>query len=88
VEIKILQSKKFQAAMAALIVAITAEFAFDLDEQTVLTIISPILAYIGGQAIADIGKEKAIADAEATAAAKITALKYGREEVNNTVTTL
>jgi hypothetical protein len=63
-EIKILQSKKFQAAMAALIVAITAELAFNLDEQTVLTIISPILTYIGGQAIADIGKERAIIDAK------------------------
>lgn len=53
------QSKKFQAALVGVIVAVAAEFGFDLDTQTILVILSPVLTYIGGQAVADIGKEKA-----------------------------
>lgn len=59
----ILQSKKFQASLVGILVAIAGKAGFDLDERALLTIMSPILAYIGGQAVADIGKEKAKVEA-------------------------
>lgn len=59
----LLTSKKFQAALVGLIVAIVAKVGLDLDEQALLTVLSPILTYIAGQAVADIGKEKAKAEA-------------------------
>ncbi len=55
----ILKSKKFQAAVVGLVVALTGKVGLDLDETALLTILSPILAYIAGQGLADIGKEKA-----------------------------
>jgi hypothetical protein len=57
--VDLLKSKKFQASLIGLIVALASKVGFDLDEQAVLTIVSPILTYIAGQAVADIGKEKA-----------------------------
>lgn len=55
----ILKSKKFQAAIVGLIVALTGKIGLDLDPVALLAILSPILAYIAGQSAADIGKEKA-----------------------------
>lgn len=66
---EILSSKKFQAAIVGLVVAIAGEAGFDLDQATLLTIMSPLLTYIAGQAVADVGKEKAKAEAAATRAA-------------------
>ncbi len=60
----ILKSKKFQAALVSLVVMIAGKAGFDLDEAALLTIVSPFLAYIAGQAVADIGKEKAKAEAK------------------------
>lgn len=54
----LLKCKRFQAAIAGLLAVLLAKFGFQFDEQDILTFISPILAYIGGQSIADIGKEK------------------------------
>ena len=59
----ILKSKKFQAALVSLVVVIAAKAGFDLDEAALLTIISPLLTYIAGQALADVVKEKAKAEA-------------------------
>jgi uncharacterized membrane protein (DUF441 family) len=55
----LIKSKKFQAAAVGVIVAIAGKAGLDLDEASLLTILSPILAYIAGQGLADIGKEKA-----------------------------
>lgn len=55
----ILKSKKFQAALVGLIVAVVGKVGLELDEQSLLAILSPILTYIAGQAAADIGKEAA-----------------------------
>jgi len=52
----IIQSKKFQAALLAALVAATATY-WELDVERVLAIISPILVYIFGQGLADMGKE-------------------------------
>ncbi len=60
----ILKSKKFQAALVSLVVMIAAKAGFDLDEAALLTIISPLLTYIAGQGLADIGKEKAKVEAK------------------------
>jgi len=53
------KSKKFQASMVGLAVALAGKIGLNLDEAALLTILSPILAYIAGQSAADIGKEKA-----------------------------
>jgi hypothetical protein len=52
-------SKKFLVALVGLVVATTAHFGLNLDEAAILTLLTPILAYIGAQGIADFGKEKA-----------------------------
>ena len=66
----LLKSKKFQASLVGLIVAVVGEIGLNLDEQALLTVLSPILTYVVGQAIADIGKEKAKAEVKAKAEAK------------------
>ncbi len=61
----ILKSKKFQAALVSLVVVIATKAGYpDLDEAALLTIISPLLTYIAGQGLADIGKEKAKVEAQ------------------------
>jgi len=44
---------------------IAGKAGFDLDQEMMLTIVSPFLTYIAGQAAADVGKEKAKALAQA-----------------------
>ena len=53
------RSKKFQAAVIGVIVAGIAELGLNVPPETVTTIVSPFLAYIVGQGIADHGKERA-----------------------------
>ena len=55
----ILKSKKFQAAVLCLVAALTGHYALGLDNETLLTILSPLWLYIIGQGLADIGKERA-----------------------------
>ena len=55
----LLKSKKFQAAVLGLVVAIGGHYGLDLNSDTLLAVLSPILAYIAGQGLADFGKEKA-----------------------------
>ena len=50
-------SKKFQAAVIAVVVMVGAEIGLDLDTEALLAIVSPLIAYILGQGIADHGKE-------------------------------
>ncbi len=57
-------SKKFVAAVAAFLVAAFAELGLDMDTETILTILSPLMAYVVGQGIADHGKEKAKVEVE------------------------
>lgn len=53
--------------MVGLIVAIGGRLGFDLDGEMILTILSPILAYIASQGLADAlpGKEKVMMEAAA-----------------------
>lgn len=53
-----LTSKKFIAAIAGVIVALVARVGIDLDTEATATILSPIVAYIVGQGIADFGKHR------------------------------
>lgn len=55
---EILQSKKFVAAIIAAIAAGIASY-LDMPVEQVTAIVSPFVAYIVGQGLADIGKEKA-----------------------------
>ncbi len=56
---QILLSKKFQAATAATIVGLLAKFNLQVDTETVLVLIVPLIAYVVSQGIADHGKERA-----------------------------
>jgi hypothetical protein len=55
----LLRSKKFIASLIGLAAGIAAHFGWQLDEASIMTMLSPILAYIVGQGMADLGKEKA-----------------------------
>ena len=57
--LEILRSKKFQAALIGLIVALVGEIGLNLDTEALITVLSPVLTYILGQAVADAGKERA-----------------------------
>lgn len=56
---ELLKSKKFAVALITVVAVLVAKLGYHIDEQEILTVLSPILAYITGQGIADIGKEKA-----------------------------
>ena len=56
---ELLGSKKFKMAVVGVVVAIAAKIGLNLDTEVVMLIVSPILAFIGAQGVADIGKEKA-----------------------------
>ncbi len=55
---ELLKSKKFQAAVISLVVMILAEVGLELDPAALVVVVSPLIAYILGQGVADIGKEK------------------------------
>ena len=60
------RSKKSVTALLATVISIAAAiakaFEVNIDTETLMTTLSPILAYIVGQGIADHGKEKAKID--------------------------
>ena len=60
---EILNSKKFQGLLVGVAVTIAADQGLDLDRETIFALVGLFATYIGGQAVADIGKEKAIAEA-------------------------
>lgn len=51
-----LTSKKFVAACAASIAAAALKLGIDLPTDAIMAILSPLLTYIVGQGMADIGK--------------------------------
>jgi hypothetical protein len=59
-----LQSKKFIAALVALLVALGAKAGLKLDTDLVMMLVSPLWLYILGQGIADHGKEAAAQHSE------------------------
>jgi len=55
----ILGSKKALAAIAGVVVSLVAKLGVDLPTDALVAILAPIMAYIVGQGVADIGKEAA-----------------------------
>ncbi len=53
-------SKKFLVAAISVITHIAGRYGFDVDQEAMLTILSPLYAYVIGQGIADGGKGKAV----------------------------
>lgn len=56
---ELLRSKKFVTSIIATVVAVLGTFGFHVDEASLAMVLSPFLAFIVGQGIADTGKEKA-----------------------------
>jgi len=56
---ELFRSKKFVAMLAGLIAMLVAKIGWQLDEATITQAVSLVGVYIGGQALADLGKEKA-----------------------------
>ena len=55
----LLKSKKALTAIAGVIIAIAAKAGLDMSTDELMPILSPLMAYIVGQGIADHGKERA-----------------------------
>jgi uncharacterized protein YqeY len=53
----LLKSKKFQMAMAGVVVVIITQFIPEIDESELTKIVALIIAYIGAQGLADFKKE-------------------------------
>jgi len=56
---ELLKSKKFQTSIVGVLVGVLSHFGLDLDAGALLAIMSPLLASIIGQGVADVGKERA-----------------------------
>lgn len=67
--IDLLSSKKFITALVGVAVAIGARYGLDLDPALVAAILGLFAVVIGGQGLADHGKEAAQVEADATLAA-------------------
>ena len=52
----LLASKKFLVAAISVIAHVAGRYGFDVDEQAMLTMLSPLYAYVIGQGLADGGK--------------------------------
>lgn len=52
-------SKKFVTSLVAALVVVLGKFGFEVEESALLTVISPFMAYVVGQGIADASKERA-----------------------------
>ena len=53
----LLKSKKFQMAVAGVVVVIVAQFIPEIDEAELTKIVALMIAYIGAQGLADFSKE-------------------------------
>jgi hypothetical protein len=57
---RLFDSRKFVAALTTTLIAIAVELGIpEIQVEEILAIVSPMLAYIGAQGFADMGKEKA-----------------------------
>ncbi len=60
-------SKKFMTALVSCLVGLAAKVGLELSPDEITAILSPALAYIVGQGVADHGKERAKVEAAKTA---------------------
>jgi len=58
----ILSSKKALMAFVSILVWVVAKAGLDLSAEQILPIVGPLWLYVFGQAVADMGKSKAIED--------------------------
>jgi hypothetical protein len=63
--LELLTSKKFLAALAAIIVYVAGRFGLDIDPATLDRVFAALLVYVGAQGAADIGKSAAVVKANA-----------------------
>jgi len=61
-------SKKFLAALTAIVIYVAGRFGFNIDTAVLDRIYAALMVYIGAQGIADIGKSAAQVTATATVA--------------------
>ena len=59
-----LGSKKAVAMIAGLIVSFAGKYGLELPTEELIAVLSPLIAYIFSQGLADIGKERAKVDAQ------------------------
>jgi hypothetical protein len=52
----LLSSKKFVTAVAGVVAGLVGKIGLDLDTESIMGILSPLIAYILSQGLADIGK--------------------------------
>ena len=52
-----LRSKKFLAAVAGVLVGLAGKVGLELETESLVAVLTPIVAYILGQGLADAGKE-------------------------------
>ena len=57
--VDLIKSKKALTAIAAVIIAVAAKAGWDVSTDELMPILTPLMAYIVGQGIADHGKERA-----------------------------
>ena len=67
----LLTSKKFLAALTAVIVYVAGRFGFNVDTSTLDHIFAALLVYVGAQGAADVGKSAALVRAPAPAPTSI-----------------
>ena len=62
--VDLIKSKKALTAIAAVIIAVAAKAGWDVSTDELMPILTPLMAYIVGQGIADHGKERAKVEKE------------------------
>ena len=55
-------SKKFLASLCGVVVAVAAEAGLNISTEALVAVMSPIVAYILGQGVADHGKERPVSN--------------------------
>jgi len=75
----LLKSKKFQALLVGLIVLLLQQWIPGVNETQATEVVALIVAYIIGQGLADLGKEKALVDA----AARVNLTEISSEVLND-----
>tara|TARA_R110001583_G_scaffold65513_1_gene189323 strand:+ start:351 stop:557 length:207 start_codon:yes stop_codon:yes gene_type:complete len=61
----LLSSKKFIVTIGSMLTTLVAKLGFDVDQEVINSLLAMCAVYVGGQSVADIGKEKAKQEAAA-----------------------
>ena len=62
----LLSSKKFIVTIGSMLATLVAKLGFNVDQEVINSLLLTAAVYVGGQSVADMGKEKEKAKAEAT----------------------